>query len=287
METFLQQCFNGIMLGSTYALVALGLTLVFGILHIPNYAHGNSYMLSAYISFTFIELLGLNYWLSMLLSAILLFVIGYLLERLVFRPLQGTNVSNSITASIGIMMIFEALVRLLWGTQGQRITNPYPMDMEVFGIIMSEQRIVVIVATLILLALLVLFIEKTITGSSINAVAQNREGAALMGINVSRVTGATFGLAMALCAIGSTLVAPIFMINNSIGSMIGLKCFVVVIIGGLGSIPGALVGGYLLGLVEAMGAGYLSATYKDVYAFALLIILLAIKPTGLFGKVAR
>ncbi|MBI4963177.1 MAG: branched-chain amino acid ABC transporter permease [Desulfomonile tiedjei] len=284
MELFLQQVFNGIMLGSTYAIVALGLTLVFGILNIPNFAHGHLYMLGAYVSFFLMTLHGFGFWSALVASMVILALVGMLVERVVFRPLQDKPHINSFISAIGALMILETGVISLWGPQGRRIPNPYPGIVEVLGITMTYQRLLVIVAAIVLIVLLQVFIKKTTPGTTIEAVAQNREGAMLVGINVNLVSSLTFAISTATAAAAACLVAPIFMISPTMGALLGMKAFIIVILGGLGSIPGAILGGYILGLLEAIGGGYLSAAYKDVYAFGALILILAIRPTGLFGR---
>ena len=280
----MQQVFNGVMLGSTYAIVALGLTLVFGILHIPNFAHGHLYMLGAYISFFLMTLYGFGFWTALVISMIILGLIGMLIERVIYRPLQDRPHINSFISAIGALIILETSVIVIWGPQGRRIPNPYPDIVELLGITMSYQRLLVIVAAIAMIVLLQIFIKKTTPGTTIEAVAQNREGAMLVGINVNRVSSLTFAISTATAAAAASLVAPIFMISPTMGALLGMKAFVIVILGGLGSIPGAIVGGYILGLLEAVGGGYLSAAYKDVYAFGALILILSIRPTGLFGK---
>lgn len=284
MELFFQQVFNGVMLGSTYAIVALGLTLVYGILQIPNFAHGHMYMLGGYVGFFIISFLGLAYWPSLALAAVILALAGIALEFLVFRPLGESAHQNSFIAALGALMILENLVEVIWGHRPHRIANPYPGMFDVFGITMMQQRVLVIVMSVVLIILLELFIKKTRLGSTIEAVAQNREGAMLVGINIKFVSSMTFAISSALAAVAACLVAPIFMITPGMGSMVGMKAFVIVILGGLGSIPGAIVGGLILGLIEALGGGYLSAAYKDVYGFVALVLILAIKPYGLLGK---
>ena len=284
MDLFLQQVFNGVMLGSTYAIVALGLTLVYGILQIPNFAHGHMYMVGAYVCFFLITVLGIGYWPALAVSAIILAAAGVILEWLAYRPLRNESHINSFISALGALFVLENGVVALWGPQGQRIPNPYPDVIDAFGITMTEQRLLVIVVAVVLIGLLELFIKKTTLGSTIEAVAQNPEGAKLVGINVNWVSSMTFAISTGLAAIAACLVAPIFMISPSMGSLLGLKAFVIVILGGLGSVPGAIVGGLILGLIEALGGGYLSAAYKDVFAFGALVLILAVKPTGLFGK---
>lgn len=272
------------MLGSTYAIVAVGLTLVFGILQIPNFAHGHLYMLGAYITFFLMTLYGFGFWTALVTSMVVLGLIGMLIERVIYRPLQDRPHINSFISAVGAMIILETSVIVFWGPQGRRIPNPYPDIFELFGITMSYQRLLVIVAAIVLIVLLQIFIKKTTTGTTIEAVAQNREGAMLVGINVNRVSSLTFAISTATAAAAASLVAPIFMISPTMGALLGMKAFVIVILGGLGSIPGAILGGYILGILEAVGGGYLSAAYKDVYAFGALILILSIRPTGLFGK---
>ncbi len=284
MDLFLQQVFNGVMLGSTYAIVALGLTLVFGILHIPNFAHGHLYMLGAYVSYFLINRYEFGFWSALLASAAFMAFIGLVVERTVFRPLRNQPAINSFISAVGALVILENGVVALWGPQGKRIPNPYPDPVEWLGITMTQQRLLLIAVTLGLIFLLQFFIKKTTLGSTIEAVAQDREGAQLVGINVNRVSSLTFAISTAMAAVAACLVAPIFMISPSMGVLVGMKAFVIVILGGLGSIPGAIVGGMILGLIEALGGGYLSAAYKDVFAFGALILILTIKPTGLFGR---
>jgi branched-chain amino acid transport system permease protein len=284
MDLFLQQVFNGIMLGSTYAIVALGLTLVFGILNVPNFAHGHLYMLGAYVAFFLMTLFGFGFWTALICSMVVLAAIGMLIERVVYRPLRDKPHINSFISAVGALMILETSVIVFWGPQGRRMPNPYPDIVDLFGITMSHQRILVILAAIVMIALLQLFIKKTTQGTTIEAVAQNQEGAMLVGVNVNWVSSLTFAISTATAAAAACLVAPIFMISPTMGALLGMKAFIIVILGGLGSIPGAILGGYILGILEAIGGGYLSAAYKDVYAFGFLILVLSIKPTGLFGR---
>lgn len=284
MELFFQQAYNGIMLGSTYAIVALGLTLVYGILHVPNFAHGHLYMLGAYITFFLITLYNFGYWPALLGSMVILALCGVLVERVVFRPLRGQSPINSFIAAIGALLFIEHMATIIWGPQSQRIPNPYPEHVSLLGFSVSQQRGIVILAAVVLIVLLQLFIKKTVVGTTIEAMAQDREGAALVGINVNRVSSLTFAIACALAAAAASLVAPIFIIEPTMGAILVMKAMVIIILGGMGSVPGAIIGGYILGLIEALGGGFISSAYKDVFAFGALVLILAIKPTGIFGK---
>ncbi len=278
------------MLGSTYAMVALGLTLVYGILQIPNFAHGHMYMLGAYVCLFLMGVLGLGYWPALIAVAVIMAVGGIILERLAYTPLLKQpgpiehKLMSAFISALGALIVLESGVIALWGPQGQRIPNPYPGIIEVIGITMSVQRLLVIGVGLLLIVSVQLFIKKTKLGSSIEAVAQNPEGAKLVGINDRWVSSLTFAISTGLAALAACLIAPIFILSPSMGALLGMKAFVIVILGGLGSIPGAIVGGLILGLLEALGGGYISAAYKDVFGFGALVLILAIKPTGLFGK---
>jgi branched-chain amino acid transport system permease protein len=284
MDLLLQQLFNGVMLGSTYAIVALGLTLVYGILQIPNFAHGHMYMLGAYICLFLMGVLGLGYWPALAAVAVIMAIGGIILERLAHTPLLKQPPMASFISALGALIVLENGVIAIWGPQGQRISNPYPEIIEFLGVTMSVQRILVISITVALIILVQLFIKKTTLGSTIEAVAQNPEGAKLVGINVKWVSSLTFAISTALAALAACLVAPIFILSPSMGALLGMKAFVIVILGGLGSIPGAIVGGLILGLIEALGGGYVSSAYKDVFGFGALVLILAVKPLGLFGK---
>ncbi|MBA2881287.1 branched-chain amino acid transport system permease protein [Desulfosalsimonas propionicica] len=284
MELFLQQVFNGIMFGSTYAIVALGLTLVMGILNIPNFAHGHLYMLGGYLLYYFGVTMGLGYWFGLIFSVICLGLVGVLMERFIYRPLNNQPHINAFIAAIGALLFLEALALVVWGPQGLRVPNPHPQILHFLGITIGIQRLLVIAGAVALIVGLHLFMKKTIMGTTIEAVAQNREGAMLTGINVNRVSAMTFAISAATAAVAASLISPIFMLSPAMGAILGMKAFVIVILGGMGSIPGAILGGYILGLIEALGGGYISAAYKDVFAFGALILILSIKPTGLFGK---
>ncbi|MFZ5631312.1 MAG: branched-chain amino acid ABC transporter permease [Bacillota bacterium] len=287
MDLFIQQLVNGLTLGSIYCLVALGLTLIYGIMEVPNFAHGHLYMIGAYVTLFSMTLYGLNYWLASILAGIVLGIIGVLMERIVFHPLRHAPGSNKFIAAVGAMMFLEALARVLWGSDFRSMPAIYDQVVMIGGVRVTEQRIIVIVAAVLLMLALNLFLKKTIIGSSIEATAQNREGAAQVGIDVNVVAMLTFGIASFLAAVAAALAGPIFLVFPSMGALIIMKAFVIIVIGGMGSIPGAILGGYILGIAESMGATYVSTDYKDIVAFLVLIMILAVKPTGLFAEGKR
>ena len=284
METLLQQLFNGLTVGSVYSLVALGLTLVFGILHIPNFAHGALYMLGGYVTLTMMTSLGLHYWLAILLSMLAVGLIAVLMERLIFHPLKDAPPLQDKMAAIGILLFLEALAQYIWGAEYRTMITPYGQVIEIGGLTITLQRLLIVAAAIVIMIGLHLFLRKTMTGSSIIAMAQNRDGAFLVGINANKVAMLTFLISGALAAIAASLAAPINLVSPGMGHLVILKAFVIIIIGGMGSIPGAIMGGYILGFSESLGAAYISNDYKDLIAFVLLVLILSIKPQGLFVK---
>ncbi len=281
MSFFLNQVIIGIQLGSQYVMVALGLTLIFGILDISHFAHGHLYMIGAYLLYVVMVLWGVNYWLALFICMAALAVAGVLVERAVYRPLRGKPQINTFIAAIGLILMLETLVR---GIQPKALSVPKPVDstLSFAGVTMEVQRLIVIIGAILFITALQLFIKRTRLGTAIEAVAQDREGASLVGINVNRISALTFAVATALAAAAAVLMAPLAFISPEMGSVLILKAFVIVVIGGLGSVKGAIVGGYILGLLEALAIAYVSSAYKDVFAFAVLIAILAVRPTGLF-----
>jgi branched-chain amino acid transport system permease protein len=284
MALFFQQILNGIMVGSVYSLVALGLTLIYGILGIPNFAHGALYMLGAYITFLVVSSAGVNFWLAMIAAMVGLALVGMLVERLVFRPLMEAPHLNSFIAAIGLIFIIENGALILWGPDFKRFPPIYEQLYHIFGITITLQRIIIVLTAVGLIILMELFIKKTTIGATIEATAQDRVGTQLVGINVNRVDLITFALGTALAAAAGALIGPILLVYPSMGGAVILKAFVIIILGGMGSIPGAIVGGFILGLLESIGGGYVTTEYHEVLAFGVLVAVLAIKPTGLFGR---
>ena len=286
MELFAQQVLNGLATGSVYSLVALGLTLIYGTMQVPNFAHGHLYMLGAYVSYTLVTTAGLNYWAAMAVSIVVLSAVGAGLERLVFRPLRGAPHLNSMIAALGVMLFLEAAAQIIWGEEFRHMDSPYPGVASVFGLLVTEHRLILIGAAAVLMVGLLLFLTRTVAGSAIRATAQNAEGALLVGIDTNRVAMMTFAISAALAAVAGSLIAPISLVYPSMGTMITLKAFAIVVVGGMGSVPGALAGGYLLALAESLGGTYLSATYQDLVAFVVLALVFTFKPSGLFREAA-
>ena len=287
MEVVLQQVLNGLTLGGIYSLVALGLTLVYGILHVPNFAHGAFYMAGAFVSFHLMNAFGVNYWLAMLGSAASVAVLATLAERLVFNPLRGHPGLHPMIAAIGVLLFLEASAQALWGADFHRMQTPYTGIIDLAGVTAPVQRLLIIAAAFTLMVALHLFLTRTVTGSTIIAMAQNRDGASLVGIDANRVAMLTFAISGALAAIAATLYAPINLVYPAMGNLVITKAFVIIILGGMGSVPGAIVGGLIIGFAESFGGFYISTDYKDIIAFVLLVVILSVRPHGLFTRGAH
>jgi branched-chain amino acid transport system permease protein len=287
LNIFFQQVLNGLTLGSVYALVALGLTLVYGILHIPNFAHGALYMVGAYIAYFCVSSLGAHYWVAMAAAALVVALLAVLSDRLVFHRLRNAPPLHDMIAAIGLLLFLEAAVQAIWGAEFHRLAPPYPQIVRAFDLVAPAQRLLIIGAAFGLMLVLHLFLTRTLTGSTIIAMAQNREGASLVGIDATKVSVLTFAISGALAAVAATLFAPINLIYPTMGHLVIMKAFVIIILGGMGSIPGAIIGGLLIGFAESFGAFYVSTDYKDIIAFAMLVLILSLRPQGLFPSGAR
>ncbi|MDP9126176.1 MAG: branched-chain amino acid ABC transporter permease [Pseudomonadota bacterium] len=285
MHLFFQELINGLVVGSLYALVALGLALIYGTMGIPNFAHGHLYMLGAYVAFFGVTVAHVGYWPALLLAVVVLALLGVLLERIVFRPLRDAPEVNAIIAAVGVLFFLQTLAQVWFGGDFRVLPTPYDHVVQLgAGLIATQQQLIVIAAAALLVVLLFLFLKRTLTGATIEAVAQNRAGAALVGIDTDRVSMLVFAISAGLAAAAATLIASISLLSPTMGFSVILKAFAVIVLGGMGSIPGAIVGAFILAFAESFGGAYVSTSYQDVIAFAVLATILAVKPTGLFAK---
>jgi branched-chain amino acid transport system permease protein len=284
MHLFFQELLNGLVVGSLYALVALGLALIYGTMQVPNFAHGHLYMLGAYVAFFGVTIAHIGYWPAMLLAIVVLAIVGVILERVVFRPLRDAPEVNTIIAAVGVLFFLQTLAQVLFGGDYRVLPTPYDHVVRLFGLVATQQQLIVIVAAAALMIVLFLFLKRTLTGATIEAVAQNRAGAALVGIDTDRVSMMVFAISAGMAAAAATLIASISLISPSMGFTVILKAFAIVVLGGMGSVPGAIIGAYILAFAESFGATYVSTNYEDVIAFAVLVLILTFKPTGLFAK---
>ncbi len=293
MHSFVQQLINGISLGSIYALVALGYTMVYGVLRLINFAHGDVYMLGAYFGYFTARLtrpFGLEPWLDilvvMLAAMLACALIGLLIERFAYRPVRKASRLTSLIVAIGLSLLIENLGQIIFGADPKFFPQVIPEKAWHWkGIVFTNQQMVIMHVALILMILLNIFIFKTRTGKAMRAVSFNLDAAKLMGIDTDKIISLTFALGSALAAAAGILVSlnqP--GIDPLMGVMTGLKAFVAAVLGGIGNIYGAVLGGLLLGLAEVMVSGYGSSTYRDAIAFLILIAILLFKPSGLLGK---
>ncbi len=279
-----QQLLNGLAIGAVYTVIALGLTVVFGILGIAHFAHGSVAMSGGYLTFLFGEKLGLPFFAGMALAMAVGAVLGLLIERLAYRPVRDAPHINAFIIALGLTMVFEGLNRLAFGADQVVIQTPYRGVFQVAGVAVSELRLLVIVTAFTLIGIVAILISRTKTGKAIRAVAQNRNAAILMGVDVNRVSATVFFVSSALGAAAGALVGALLAIAPGVGEGLAVKGFAVLILGGLGSIPGAIVGGVVLGASESLAAGFISSAYKDVIAFLVMILVLLFRPEGLLGK---
>ncbi len=284
MNEFLQQILNGLAIGSVYTLVALGLTVVFGILGIAHFAHGSLAMFGGYLTFVFSTSMGLSFFASIAMAMPVGAVIGMLIERLAYRPVRDAPHINAFIIALGLTMMLEGGNLLLFGADQVIIQTPYQQVFDFGGIFVAQLRMVVIVTAVTLVAVVTLLLLKTKTGKSVRAVAQNRHAAVLMGVNVNFVSSVVFAISSALGVAAGALIGALLALAPGVGESFAVKGFAVLILGGLGSLPGAILGGLVLGVSESLAAGFLSSAYKDVISFLIMILVLLVMPQGLMGK---
>ena len=288
MTVFVQYVINGLIIGGAYALIGIGLTLVLGIMNVVNFAHGEMYMLGAYFLFTFFTRMGVNFYLAMLLAIAAVMLIGFVYERSILKPLRRRSIDTVMLSMIGFSLLIQNVAMLIWTPVPEAIKSPFPLTAYTLaGLYFLPQRIMVICVAVLLVILTHLLLKKTKTGKAMRATFQDLEAASLMGIRIDRIYSFTFVLGAGLAAAAGTLLGPIFTVHPYIGNLANAKAFVIVIIGGMGSFPGAITAGLLLGVFESLGAGYISSAFQDAIGFILLILILIYRPTGLLGKVGQ
>jgi branched-chain amino acid transport system permease protein len=284
LTLFFQQLVNGIALGSVYALVALGLTLVYGVLKVPNFAHGALYTAGAYVTYVALSSLELPYAVALLGAMAVVAALAALMQWLVFRPIEHRSAVHAMIAALGVLFFLEGTADVIWGPDFRQVPTPLDGVMTLGGVSVTEQRVLITLAAVVTMVALQLLLKRTLVGMSIEAVAQDREGARLAGIDTRRVALLTFAISGALAAVAGSLIAPLVLVFPTMGAVVTLKAFVIVILGGMGSVPGAIVGGYLLALAETMAGTYVAFAFSELIAFALLVLVLVVRPTGLFAK---
>jgi len=284
LETFAQAVVSGVLTGTLYAMIGIGLTIVFGVMRIINIAHGEMVMLGMFGAYWGQTLWKLDPFLSLLLWTPLMFLAGVLVYRLLVRPILGGGELNTLLYTAGLSLLVANVALLLWSGDYRTISLSYgATPLRPLGLSVAAPLAIAFAVALGLTGALWAFLARTNLGRAIRATSQNAEAAVLMGVDVERVALVTFGLGTALAGAAGVLLAPSLYLYPTVGELLIVKCFVVVVLGGLGSVPGAIAGGLLLGVVESLGAVYVSAAYKDGIGFALFLAVLLYRPSGLFG----
>lgn len=286
MIQFIQQLINGLSLGSIYALIALGYTMVYGIIKLINFAHGDIYMLGAYIGFFATTYLGLSFFPALIMSMVVCAFIGVVIERVAYKPLRKASRIAALITAIGVSYLIEALVQRFMGTGVKTYPNVVAeTTMHLGEVIISTKQIWIFIITISLMVILQYVVKHTRIGRSMRAVSVDSEAAQLMGVNVDTTISITFAIGSALAGAAGVLVGVYYnSINPLMGMVPGVKAFIAAVFGGIGIIPGAMLGGFFIGIVETLVVGYGSSLYKDLVVYLILIIVLIFKPSGLLGR---
>jgi branched-chain amino acid transport system permease protein len=278
---FIQIAVNGLMLGLTYALIASGFSLIYGIMRLLNFAHGEFYMLGAFATYLLTERMGLDYFTSLILSMVLIAILGSIVYLVFFRPFEDKH-DPSLVIAVGVAMLIGGLSLLVFGEKDKSVSPVFSGIIRAAGVTLSVERLFVIIAAILLMVALAIFIKLTRVGQAMRAVAQDREAAVLQGIGVTSTFVTCMAVSSALAGAAGALLAPLFVVNPFLGMHAMLKGLVVVVIGGLGSIPGAILGGLLLGFVESIGYTFLGGI-TEILGFAIVMLVLLFRPQGLLG----
>ena len=276
---------SGLGLGSVYAIIALGYTMVYGIVKMLNFAHGDVIMVGGYVAFFALNTFNLPLPLTLLLTIIICALLGFTIEKLAYKPLRGASSLSVLITAIGVSYFLQNSAQLLFSSSTKVFPMLFKDNLNIFGTNIAIINIITILTCIIIMSLLTLFINKTKTGMAMRACSQDKDAARLMGINVNKTISITFAIGSGLAAIAAFLLCSTYpSVYPTLGSLPGIKAFTAAVFGGIGSIPGAFLGGILLGLIETLSKAYISTQLSDAIVFAVLIIVLLIRPAGLLGK---
>lgn len=288
METFIQVIIGGLLMGGVYALISLGLTLIFGVVHIVNFAHGEFLMLSMYTSYWLFHLLGIDPYLSILVIAPTFFLVGVLVQRGIFQPILEAPEVSRVFASLGLSILLQNLALFFWTADYRTVKTPYSaLSLSAGDFMISFPRLVAFLTAAGITVGLYYFLKRTYTGKAIRATGQDPNVALLMGINTKRIFLLAFGIGSACVGIAGALLVPFYYVFPTIGAFFVLTAFVIVVLGGLGSVTGAFLGGLIIGVVEAVSGYFISNAFKEGIYFIIFWFLLIYKPAGLFGQAGR
>ncbi len=283
--SFLSYLVNGISLGSIYALIALGYTMVYGIAKMLNFAHGDVIMIGGYVVFTAMTTLHFPIWISIIIGIAVCTVLGVLIEKIAYKPLRNASPLAILITAIGVSYFLQNVALLIFGSAARSFTSVVPKFSFGSSVNITGETVVTVVVTVVIMIGLSLFVNKTKSGKAMQAVSEDKGAAQLMGINVNHTISLTFAIGSALAAVASILLCSTYpQISPYTGAMPGIKAFTAAVFGGIGSIPGAMIGGVVLGIIESLSKAYISSQLSDAIVFGVLIIVLLVKPTGLFGK---
>jgi len=285
MQVLLQHIMNGITVGAMYASVAIGLSLVFGVVRVTNFAQGDAFMVASFLFFVFYTAMGMPYAAVIVLCIVLMALYGVVFERIVVRPVLGRAWYLQLISTLAAAIILKNGARLIWGSTPRATPTPHVSSfIKIGGFEVSHQRLIVLVVAVISFAALQYFLQRTRLGKALRAVSQNRDASTIVGIDVKSMSRLTFALSAALAALGAVAVTPLFNVYPDMGGPLIVKAFAAVTVGGFGQVKGAIYGSLLLGVAEALATGYVSAAYKDVIAFGIIVLVLIVRPQGLFGR---
>lgn len=288
MEQIIQQLINGVSLGSIYALIALGYTMVYGILSLINFAHGEIYMMGAFVGYALTTFLGLGFIPSLLISMLVCSILGMIIEKIAYKPMRNSTRIAILITAISVSLFLQYIMVYFVGPETRtfpQVLKSQRLTLFNGSVILDTKNIYIFVITVILMIALQFVVKKTKIGKAMRAVSLDKDAAELMGINVNKIISFTFAMGSALAGAAGVLVGVYYnTINPLMGATPGLKAFVAAVLGGIGLIPGAVFGGFFLGITETMVSAFGGSIYKDAVAFAILIVILLVKPTGLLGK---
>lgn len=288
MEQLAQHIINALILGGTYALLGIGLTMIFGIMRVVNFTHGELYTFGAYMMYAYVMLLGLNFFASIAVAILLGVLLGALIEFVLLRPLRGADIDTTMLVMIGAWIFLQNTEQFAWSGIAKSVDSPFPAEPLVIGAVsVSWNRVFVFVMAVALIAVTYLLINRTKLGKAMRATFQDPDTASLMGIRINRIYTITFAFGSGLAAAAGALLGPVFVVTPTMGDMAALKAFAIVILGGLGNIAGATIGGFVLAFIEELGAGYISSGYRDAMGFLVIILILLLRPQGLFAQKER
>lgn len=279
----LQLLVSGLSMGFVYGMIAMGMVLIFRSVGVMNFAQGEFLMFGGYICYTFNKLLGLPIGLALPIACLVMSIVGVIFQRLVYWPLRGAQTKAITVAMLGASIAFKEGAKLIWGSMPKNADKLMPGTIQTGGAFIQKQHLAIVLVAAVLMVLVYLLLEKTFIGNIMQATAQDQYTASLMGIPVILSISLTFGISAAITGICGGLLAPIFFINTTMGATAGSKAFAAIVIGGFGSIPGAIIGGLIVGLIESFGGVYISSTYQLVIIYVVLIFFLMLRPQGIFG----